>query len=223
MGVVPQTINGKIQFFETHLPVWAKDPAAIGLTPAQILTMTNDVAQARADYDAAQAGRSTAKALTQAQNDSVSVMADFGGDLIKTIRAFAETTNDTGVYVLAEIPAPAPPTPLGPPATPTDLAANLNTAGEITLKWAGTRAGGTSFAIERSTTGNTGPWTLIGTSEERSFTDTVVPRGVDAVTYRVIASRAGGSSAPSASVAVLFGNSNTAGESSSGEGLTLAA
>jgi len=34
---------------------------------------------------------------------------------------------------------------------------------------------------------------------------------------------AGGSSAPSASVAVLFGNSNTAGESSSGEGLTLAA
>lgn len=107
MGVVPQTLIGKIQFYEAHLPVWAKDPTAIGLTAIQLAQLANDTAQARADYDAALAVRNTAKALTQAQKDSASVMATFGEDLIKTIKAFAETTNDSSDYVIEILLPPA--------------------------------------------------------------------------------------------------------------------
>ncbi|MCL4222206.1 MAG: hypothetical protein KJZ65_12650 [Phycisphaerales bacterium] len=51
-----------------------------------------------------------------------------------------------------------------------------------------------------------------------------VPRGVDAISYRVIASRAGGSSTPSASVSVLLGNTSSQNNTASGNnGLSLAA
>lgn len=221
MGVIPQTVLGKIEFFEAHLPIWAQDPVSIGLTAPQIVALSTLVDAARAAYEAAQVLRDNARSGTLDQNLAVGAMFDLGADFVKTIRAFAQTNNDPSVYVAANIPAPAPNTPLGPPQTPKELTATLNTAGQITLKWGGTRAGGTSYAIERSTAGAGGPWSLIGTSEERAFTDSAVPRGHDFVSYRVTASRSGGSSAPSAAVAVLFGT--VGGESSSGEGLSLAA
>ena len=228
MATVPNTLIGKIQFFEQHLPVWAVDPTAIGLTALQVADLTTLTASARSSYDAALAIRNTAKALTNQQTDDVGAMYDLGADLIKTIRAFAQTTNDNAVYTVAEIPPPSPPTPLGPPATPKNLVGVINAAGEIVLDWDASLAGGTSFSIERSTVSSTGPWTLIGTSEESGFTDAVVPSGVDGISYRVIAARSGGTSTPTAPLTILFGNtgsaaSDSAGSASSGDGLTFAA
>jgi hypothetical protein len=227
MATVPNTLIGKIQFFEQHLPVWAVNPAAIGLTALQVADLTTLTASARASYDATAAARNTAKALTGQQTDDVATMYDLGADLIKTIRAFAQTTNDNAVYTAAQVPPPSPPSPLGPPETPKNLVGVINSAGEVVLDWDASLAGGTSFSIERSTVSSTGPWTLIGTSEESNFTDTVVPSGVEGISYRIIAARSGGTSVPTAPLTILFGNtaagSTASGSAASGDGLTIAA
>jgi len=150
-------------------------------------------------------------------------MSSFGGDIIKTIRAFAETTGDPGVYTAAQIPPPAPPAPLGPPETPTDLSGVLTTDGQINLRWGGSRKGGTSYTVERSVTGANGPWTIIGTSEERAFVDTALPVGLDSVMYRVRAARSGGTSNWSAPLPFIFGTGGSSTGSSSGSGISLAA
>lgn len=181
------------------------------------------VVDARAAYEGAIAARSTSRTATNIQSSAVGVMAELGGDYIKTIRAFAETTGNPSVYDLAELPPPAPPAPLGPPATPTKLTATLNTEGQISLRWGGTRAGGTSYLIERSINSSAGPWTLIGASEERSFLDEAVPTATQSIAYRVFATRSGGTSPATAPITVLFGNTSGTGETESGEGLTLAA
>jgi len=219
MGVVPNSIVGRIQFFEEHLPVWVDNAAKIGLSSVQLTDLATRTAQARADFETALASRSEAKANTELQNLSVGSMYNLGSDLIKTVRAYAETTEDPTVYASAQIPAPATPTPLGPPATPTDLAVTLTTVGDLELTWKASRAGGTSFSIERQT-GPTGSWSLIGTSEDKTFTDSAVPTGETQIAYRVTAARSGGASDPTPPFVVYFG---TAGASSGGESLTLAA
>jgi hypothetical protein len=222
MSTVTQTYIGKIEFFEAHLPIWSVNPASIGLDAAQVATLATLTATARTEYDNLVAIRANALAATNTQKDANNTMYDFGADLIKTIRAFAQTTNNDTVYNDAAIPPPSPPTPLGPPATPKNVNAQLNTAGEIDLTWDASRAGGTSFIIERSTAGATGPWTMIGSVEAVEFTDTAVPTGLTSVSYRVTANRSAGSSTPTAAVTVPFGNSG-ASTASSSEDLTLAA
>ncbi|MCL4222707.1 MAG: hypothetical protein KJZ65_15215 [Phycisphaerales bacterium] len=216
MGTVPVKINDKIAFFETHLPVWGANTAAIGLTAAQVTSLATLTAAARSAFTAAITARNAARAATSAQNDAVALMGEFGGDLVKTIRAFAETTNNPNVYNIAVIPPPAPPAPLGPPATPTNLTTTLNNAGQVQLSWGGTRAGGTSYLIERSVASSAGPWTLVGISEERKFTDQNVPSAVPSVSYRVSATRSGGTSNPTAPVTILFGTASGHGSAESG-------
>lgn len=223
MATVPNGIAEKLAYFETHMPIWTADPAAIGLTAQQLLTLGTMVQDARAAYNEAITARNTSLAATQNQTDLIALMSAFGGDIIKTIRAFAETTGDPGVYNAAQIPPPAPPAPLGPPETPTDLNGVLTTDGEIQFKWKGTRKGGTSYTISRSVTGANGPWTMIGTSEERSFSDIAVPLGLDSVMYRVRAARSGGFSQWSLPITFVFGTASASTSSSSGTGLTIAA
>ena len=227
MAVLPDKIAERLAFFEQHLPVWAADPAAIGLSAAQVASLSNFVVAARADFDAAQDARSISRSATVSQNASIGDMTKFGSDLIKTIRSFAQTNNDINVYTAAQIPPPSPPTPLGPPETPANFTGTLNSVGAIELSWNASRAGGTSFTIERSVGGIDGPWTIIGTSEDKDFTDTAVPRAVDTISYRVTASRSGGSSNPTSPFSVFFGNTGSAGssgeESAGGESLTFAA
>lgn len=201
MGVVPDKIADKITFFETVLPAWAANAAAIGLTPAQVVALSTVTDQARAALNAAVAARAAARAATEAQNQLVASMSEIGGDYIKIIRTKAETDNNPAIFQLAKIPAPKPPAPLGVPDVPTDLVATLGNEGQIFLTWKGSRRGGTSFSIERSTTGG---FSLIGTSEFKTFTDEAVPGGVAQVSYRVRASRSGGTSQASQPVTLLF-------------------
>jgi hypothetical protein len=188
MPVVPQTIIGRIEFYEQHLPVWALNPTAIGLSAAQVADLTARTIQARADYEAAQAVRNTAKAATMTQNDAVSFMHELGGDLVKTIRAFAETTDDTAVYAAAEIPAPQPPTPPGPPDQPTALDADILLPFGIGLTWKGSTAQSTYFGIWRKLDSEVNP-VLIKTTKNKSFDDRTLPDGTNAVDYYIAAYR----------------------------------
>lgn len=219
--VLPSSRAQMIQWFRQRIVGWVADPTGIGLSVPIVTDLALKLDAAENDQETALEARMVSKSATLNYYTTSDDLRSFGSDVVQTIKLFAETTSDPSVYAAANVPPPSPPTPLGPPATPQNLSATLNTAGEIKLEWDSSRAGGTSFTVQRSTTGPTGQWTIVGTSEEVSFTDTAVPRGFDAVSYRVIASRSGGSSNPTAAVSVLFGNTDTA--SGSGEGLSLAA
>ncbi len=188
MPTVTNTILGKLSFFEEHLPVWAVDPAAIGLDAAQIASLSILVAAARTDFDAAAAIRNSAMAATEAQNNSINAMYDLGADLIKTIRAYAETTNDPGVYVAAEIPAPAPPTPAGPPEKPTELAVGLLPSGGLHLTWKGTLSQSAYFSVYRKAEAESS-FTLLDSPADKFFDDTTIPSGANNVTYYIQARR----------------------------------
>lgn len=224
MSVIPRTVIGKIEFCEAHLAVWAANPTAIGITALQVSDLAALVAQARADYDAAEAARNGARSAIETRNISVGSMFDLVADLVKTIRAFAETTNDPSVYPAADIPAPAAPTPTPPPDAPTNLTAMVNTVGHCLLNWKGSRAVGTQFVLRRQVTpvgGTPGQWTYAGSSVTNDYTDTTVPTGLASVSYVVIAQRASGTSEPSNTATLTFGTGT--GEGSGSGGLTLAA
>ena len=228
MPVIPRNLIGKIEFFEQHLPVWSVDPAAIGLDAGQIVDLTARTAQARSDYESALAIRNSAKALTETQNNSVGFMYDLGADLVKTIRAFAETTDNDAVYAAAQIPAPSPPKPTGAPDMPTNVTADVNNFGYVVVGWKGSRAVGTQFILQRQmipVDAPAGPWTFVGSSVTNDYTDTTVPTGFAGVSYRVYAQRAGGTSDVSTPTTVSFGTGtgSSSSETAGGEDLTLAA
>lgn len=188
MGVVPQTITGRIEFFENHLPVWAAAPTAIGLTAVQIADLNTLVSQARAALEAAQQARDNAKSATLDQNLLVEAMYDFGSDLIKTIKAYAETINDPTVYSKANVPPPAPPSPAGPPEQPTALTATLQPNGSLRLSWKGTLAQKAFFSIFRRSEGEAN-FTMLDSVNARDYTDSSIPAGSNSVTYIVQARR----------------------------------
>jgi hypothetical protein len=206
MRVLPRSANDRIAFFEAHLPIWAKNPAAIGLSIDLVNELAARTAAARADYDAVHALRSQARAATFAHTESLASMFDLGSDLVKVIRSFALANDNPSVFPAARIPPPEPASPLGPPAIPTGLSASLNTDGTVSIRWQASRRGGTSFAIERSLGSHFETWTLIGVAADTVFTDPAVPSGLEAVSYRVTAARSGGVSTASHPTTVIFGN-----------------
>jgi hypothetical protein len=190
---------------------------------AAIAAALNDAATSST---AAEAARIASKNATVTFHNNTDFLRTFGSDLIKLIKAYADATGNPAVYTLASIPPPAAPSPLGPPAKPSDLSSTLTTAGSIDLEWKGSRQGGTSFNIFRATTTPgqpTGAWTLIGTSEKRKFTDSAVPTGLASVTYRVVAVRSGGTSDPSDVSTLFFGTAPGQNPAGGNSGLTLAA
>lgn len=221
--VIPTTREAMIQFFSQRAASWAASATAIGLTTAQITEMATLINDAQTKMAAAFAARIASKNATAAYHNAADALRALGSDYVTTIKAKAFTDNNPNIFILASIPEPATPSPLGPPPMPADLTAALSTDGTISLKWTCTRAGGTSFTVQRSTTGTDGTWVLIGSSEETSFIDASVPRGLPTLSYRITAHRSGGSSAPTPPFTVLFGNTAGQQQQSGSGGLTLAA
>jgi len=190
MGIVPNTRLGKIEFYEAHIQPWATNATQIGLTSGQVTALMGQTAAARVAYNQAQAARDAAKAATQTFYNTVAAMADNGAGLIKTIKSYAETQNDPNVYVLAQIPPPAEPSPVPAPGTPYQPRVSLLQTGEIELKWkCDNPAGsvGTMYEVQRRVDG--GPYTFVGSSGERAFIDETLPAGSSTVLYKVTAVR----------------------------------
>lgn len=188
MATVPDKITEKLAFFEQHLPVWIAKPTEIGISAAQVANLATLVVAARDAYEATVDARQASKTATTTQNFALDAMSEFGGDLIKTIRAYAETTNNTDVYDIAQIPPPAAPTPAGPPEQPTNLTASLLTPFGLGLNWKGSVAQGAYFGIWRKINGESS-FSFIGTTKNKSFDDTTVPAGTNSVLYYITAYR----------------------------------
>lgn len=189
MGTVPSSNLGKVQFYETHLSPWTNHAAAIGLELPAVAALTTATQEARAAYDEMLAARTASKSATQNFYQKVAVMhgdPGLGSDMIDTIKNYAQTTGDPGVYTLADIPAPTPPGEVGPPGTPFDFRVELKQTGAVQFSWKCNNpsgAGGTVYEIRRSIAG--GAFEFVDNAGERRYTDDTIPSGSGPATYQI--------------------------------------
>ncbi len=189
MALIPQSINGKIQFFEAHISDWTTNAVAIGSSAPEVAAIAAKTEAARAALVAQETAQETAKTRTSELRQAVDALLDAGSDLIMKVRAKAATDGD-GIYNLANIPPPALPTPKGAPGQCRDFKSVLNADGSVTTKWkcdnpAG--ATGTVYQLWRQLEG--GEFTYIGGSGGKELTDNTIPAGTSSVTYQIQAVR----------------------------------
>ena len=186
MAVVPDSRVDKISFFENHSAAWSTNAVAIGTTSGAVTALGTLTTAARAAYNAQQVAIDAARAATLTFNNAVDAMGSAGSDVILQIRAKAATAGD-GVYALAQIPAPATPSPRPAPGVPTGFAASLGGDGSVTLTWKCAnppRCTGTIYQVYRRV-GGEGEFTYIGGAGKKEFVDATLPAGAGQVTYQV--------------------------------------
>jgi hypothetical protein len=209
MGVVPTSRIGKIEFYEQHLPAWVANAAGIGVAPADLTALSALVTSARASFNAAETARDVSKSSTSLFYSRVANMHDRGAILIKTIKNYAESKNDPNVYVLAQIPPPADPSPVPPPGQATDFGVTLGGSGELVLSWKAQHPAGSDrvvYFIGRKLPGES-TFAIVGAVGEREFTDASVPSSAAGVgvTYQVTAQRGQVAGTPSVPITITFG------------------
>lgn len=188
MTTVPKTFLGRLEFFEQRLPAWSADPAAIGLSAGEVAQLAARVSMARQRYVELEAIRSAAEAATLSHKIANDAMYDFGSDLVQTIRAFADRSDNPGVYAAALIPPPKDPSPSGPPPRPSDVRFELMPTGSLRLRWKGSVARRAHFCIFRKAPGEHG-FTLLDSVTSKTYVDTTIPHGATELTYSIQARR----------------------------------
>lgn len=229
MNVLPKAVIERIQFCETHLPVWAQDPAAVGLTAAMVAELAAETAAARQAYDAAETARQASMAATHGLALAAEAMTGRVRGIVRTIKTFAQNqpgSQGAAVYSAAQIPAPSGPTPTPAPGQPTRVRVKLESAGGVTLSWEADSAAASSgafFTIARRLPGQSG-YTDIGgapgttaRSRRMSFTDTTLPASAVAAggaTYTITGRRGDrvGPTSIAVSVQVGVGGAGAEGE-----------
>ncbi|MGF1633905.1 MAG: hypothetical protein ACFCVE_08665 [Phycisphaerae bacterium] len=201
----PKKKNQRIAYYQAHVAPWTEHAGQIGVTQQYVAAFATAVTAAQAAYDAAVAARQASLAATEALTRAMADMDAAGGDLTRTIRAYAYATNDESVYATAQIPAPREPRPAGAPGEPYQIKASLSSAGVVTLRWKcdNPRASGTSYQVSRrilvlpgQSSGDPAVFTPLGYAAKKTFTDaTLAPVG-PAVAYQIVAVRSGKSGPP---------------------------
>jgi hypothetical protein len=206
MSVVPSKQVEKIQFFETHISPWTTNAVAIGTTTTAVTDLDNKTQAARDAFTAQQAAQAAAKAATNTLNNAIIAMDIAGQGIIKQIRAKAEVTANPDVYSLAQIPAPATPSPVGAPGTPTEFGVQLSQDGSLELSWKCSNPVGCTGVVYQvwRRVGADGEFSYCGGAGERKFTDNTIPAGSSQVTYQIQAVRSTGAG-PWAQYNVNFG------------------
>jgi hypothetical protein len=194
MSLIPDTNHGAVSFFEARQDAWAAHAAQIGTSPAIVAEVAEKAAVARAALAAQDVAQQAARSATAAVKIALRDLRRLGGSVVGQIRAKAATEGDD-VYVLAQIPAPAAPSPVPPPGMPTRFTATLDPAsGSLRLQWkcpnpAGSQ--GTIYQVARRVgpAGAGGAFVALGASGTRRFVDATVPAGAASVTYQITAVR----------------------------------
>lgn len=182
-NVIPGTRDAMLTFYANHVDLWSSVAAQIGVSSAMVIDLKGSLIESQAALQAAQQARETAKVATDTLNFKAAVTRALGGAAMSTIRAFAESAGGVEVYQLANIPAPKPPQPAGPPTPALDFTADPRADGTIQLRWKGTIAQNASFDIERSVDG--GAYTLLKNTRSKKYLDTAVPMNSSIISYRI--------------------------------------
>jgi hypothetical protein len=188
MPIVPQNNLAALQFFEDHWPIWQTNQAACGLSAAQVLAVKTAAELCRSKYNAQQLAKNAAKAATSTFQATLSDLRDVGATTIQVIKTYADTTDNPGVYDLAQIPRPAAPGASLPPGKPKNITATIEPTGALTLRWTcdntegDRRATGVFYQVYRKGPGEA-QFANVGGSGTRAFTDESLPLGPDSATY----------------------------------------
>jgi hypothetical protein len=178
-----------------HSSVFTANATAIGLTAAKCTayaTLLTDAVKAVDDVEQAKSKYRAAVVTAKEAMRSLSVNLNGTGELVRTIRAFAESqANPDSVYSLAQIDPPASAAPLPAPNPATDITVGLEPmTGAIMLKWKAAQPGtGTVYVVKRRVN-STGSWEFVGTAgSDKTFVDVTFPAGPDSVQYSIQAQR----------------------------------
>ena len=205
----PNTKSGKIAFFNSKTAPWtAAPPAAIGTSAGAVSALSTAVTNAIDKLAQQVAAEQAFKTATAAADNAIADMVVKGADIIKSVRAFAaSSTNPAAVYELAEIPAPATPTPVTTLGAITQFVATLAGDGSLDLKWKcrSPRATGVIYQVWRQVDGESDFSFLNGVGEKK-YTDGALPAGASMVLYKIQAVRST-ATGPIAIYPVLIGTS----------------
>jgi hypothetical protein len=194
---------------QAHAPVFTANATNIGLTTTQATAFNAATTAAAAALLAQQQAHQAALVATQAAQDAFGSLRSSAGDVVRLIRAYAESTSKPiTVYNLAQIPPPATPTPMPPPGQPTNLTVTLTPAdGALLLRWKVVNppgANGTSYIIRRKLPSEA-EFSFIGVSGRKEFVDDTLIAGPDSVQYTVQGQRSDSSGPLSEIFTVNFG------------------
>jgi hypothetical protein len=189
-SVLPASKIARIEFCENHNTPFSTNAVAIGTTALAVTDLATKTSAARAAFNAQQAAQNAAKAATNDYKIAVNAMTTAVADILKQIKTKAAISGPA-VYSLAEIPAPAVPSPRPAPGKPTDFVATLEENGALNLKWKCANPAGTSGTIYQVWRRNTptGEFNYLGGSGSKSFDDATIPAGSSGVTYQIQAVR----------------------------------
>ncbi|HMN40969.1 MAG TPA: hypothetical protein PKE29_08995 [Phycisphaerales bacterium] len=220
MGDIPSKQSEFLAFCAAHEPLWSANAAAIGVLPATALAFKTATNTAQTTFNALEAARIAAKAATNTNDTAMSAARSDAADIVRTIRAFAQTSNNPNVYSIAGISPPAPPTPAPKPSKPEMLSTGLEPGGALTIYWKATNPRGgtvtysiarklpaeTGFTIVANTGGNAGangrPTGLRG---RKQWTDGTLPVNSGGVQYLITGVRGDVLGEPSEILTVTFG------------------
>lgn len=206
MSILPDSRKGKLEFFESHWETWLENATSIGLNSTIVNQLKTYVMDEREAFNAATLARDTSRSATNTWYVSSDTTVNLGRDLIKTIKAFAETSGNPNVYSLANIPAPVVPGPVGPPGTPMDFKVALRGDGALLLSWKCVNpvgSQGTIYEVRRKVAGQSA-FEFLGANGPKKFTDASIAAGSSNVMYEITAVRSTVRGAP-AQFVVNFG------------------
>jgi hypothetical protein len=192
MALVPNSRTAKVAFFKGKIAPWTTNAVAIGTSAAEVTAHDAKVTAAENALAAQVSAAAASKTATMIADNAVDALANAGADIIRQIRAKAEIVGNS-VYELAQIPAPAIPSPTPAPGMPYGFVATLLPNGSLELTWKcdnPPRAIGVIYNVWRKNADGT--WNSIGGAGQKKFVDTTVPAGVPSVIYSVQAMRSTG-------------------------------
>jgi hypothetical protein len=204
---IPDPRQAQIVWFETHLPRWIDDPEKFGLDAQQVGELKDIVHQTRTAWDTARAARQAAKDATVNQQQMLKLLGQRGREAVNVIKATIELRGDASLWGHAGLQPPDPRGTSGTPNAPFELAAHIDSIGNITLTWKARHPKGVAscvYLVYRSI--GSGPDEFVGTAEGKRFEDRSVPTGVKMISYTITAQRGRKRSEPSPRYVLSFGS-----------------
>lgn len=184
MRTVPRRNQSKILYFKTHVPKWAENAEALGLSAETIAELQAKTEAANALANTQREVQSLLAAKTAALNNALDKLSNLGAAAIQTIRARAKNAGPE-VYLLGWLSQPEKGSPVAPPGKPEGLRLELMD-GWLSLRWtcANPRgSSGTMYYLHRSLDG--GAMAFLGISGAKTFVDQTVPAGTTTIVYRI--------------------------------------
>lgn len=191
MRLVPESNEGKVGFYRSHIDAWVEHAEEIGLSDGRAAELRAILVEAEEALRAQRVAQQAAQNATQQAINAIDKLSRYGAGALSVIRSQGTILGDN-VFTLAMIPSPSrKKTAIGPPTKPDRFTAHLTNTGWLKLTWkcrSPLGAGGTVYRISRQLNGS-GPYEELDTIGAKTFVDRTIPPGTVSVRYKVLPRR----------------------------------